>query len=418
MTDRSAPVFYVKASSRGKKGEPTERVDVSSRVTSFTFEDTEKKADKLSITVDNHDLTQLETGFWAQGQVLTVAFGYADRLSPAREAVIKKVTGSRQLKVEAHAKSVLMDREKKSRTFENKTRSQVVTEIAEENGYTGEALDVQDTEVELEAITQARLSDAQFLRHLAQKEGFEFWVDFTGLHWKERDFAQQPIRELIYFTDPGRGDILTWNVENDISKKPSRVTYKGRDPKKKKDTSGTGDNDTTSDRAVAGDVIEMVDRRTGETTAKRYENTSNDETHPTSETSDAAAARAAKGRYKRGQANTVQLTLSIVGDPDLLAKSVIHVKGIGDKLSGRYYVSTATHKLTGSYTTALKCKRNASSSGRGLGGAQGIAAQGDKNKKGAKKDQDKLEPIEKVDRRTGATSIQYRDTRGKEEKKK
>lgn len=219
MSRRDSPVFTVSVTPRGKKGEQPEAVDVTDRIVSLTFTDDESKADKLQLTVRNHDLTQLDSGTWKAGQVLQIQWGYTGELTPVRECVIKKVKGGLALTVEAEAKSVLMDNLQKSRLFEDQKRSDVVRTIAKENGYTGERLHLEDSEIELPTIQQAKMSDAQFLRHLANKEGLEFFVDFDGLHWHARNMKQAPIRELKYFTDE-TGNIKSWSVENDTRRKP------------------------------------------------------------------------------------------------------------------------------------------------------------------------------------------------------
>ena len=229
--ERDAPVFTVKVQPEGKAAE---RLDLSDKVLSFAFEDQEKKADKLTITVDNFDLANFDDPTWAKGNVLEVSWGYAGQTAPARQMVIKSVKGFQVLTVVAHAKSVLMDRQVRSRVFDNVTRAQVVRRVAGEHGYSGADLDVEDTNTVHAHISQARMTDAQFLRKLALRQGFEFYVDATGLHWHARRLGQKPKRTLIWYTDPGQGDVLSIDVENDVTAKPGEVVVKGRDPLAKK----------------------------------------------------------------------------------------------------------------------------------------------------------------------------------------
>jgi uncharacterized protein len=49
---------------------------------------------------------------------------------------------------------------------------------------------------------------------------------------------------------------------------------------------------------------------------------------------------------------------SIVGLPDLRAGSVVHIDGLGERFSGRYFVTSTTHAISDSgYTTQFECRR-------------------------------------------------------------
>lgn len=418
MTRRDAPSFYVTISPRGKPGEPVERVDMSTLVRSLKFKDDEKKADKVVLTISDHTQEQIDSGVWVQGQTIEFAFGYFGDLSLPRRAIIKKVKKSspNTLQVEARAESVLLDREIESNTYENKTRSQVIQEIAEKHGYSGERVHIEDTEVVYPAISQGRMSDAQFCRHLANKEGFEFFIDFDGFHWHQRDFAQDAIRTLTYFSDL-TGSIKTWSVDGDISGKPTRVRVKGRDPETKKDIDEEiGNSDDTSRPTLGGFTI-SVDPRTLERTRSvtpAAENTVREETQPTTETSADGAKRQARGRFRRAQTNAFKLKLTCEGDQELVAKSVVFVRGIGNKLSGRYYVSSAEHMLGQGYSMVLICKRDAVSSGEAIGGtAEQTAGKENSSKAPSNEKDDSLQPVINVDPRTQQRTITYEQTAGR-----
>ena len=72
----------------------------------------------------------------------------------------------------------------------------VVREIAAEHGYEGEFLDVEDTGEVLDTISQSAETDARFLRRLAAREEYEYFVDDTGFHWRSRDQAGAPTHVL------------------------------------------------------------------------------------------------------------------------------------------------------------------------------------------------------------------------------
>jgi hypothetical protein len=389
-----------------QEGAGAERLDLSGRVLAFAFEDSEKKADKLVLTVDNWDLKNFDDPVWKKGNLLEVSWGYPGEMAPAREVVIQKVTGFQTLNVEGHAKSVLMNKLARCRTFESKRRSDVVREIAQENGYGGSLQDIEDTEEVLPVITQARMTDAQLLRRLADREGFEFYVDFDGLHFHQRRLGQRPVRVLRWYTPPEVGEVLAVNIESDVTAKPGAVRVRGRDPLTRRDIDERGSNATTTRDSLAP-VIEIVDPETGSTRLERR-NVS-EEVRPSPEASAGTARREANARYRRAQHTTVELTATVLGDPNLLAKTVVEFQGISQRLSGKYYVKEAKHKIDGSgYLVELKCLRDGTSE-------LGAAPSGGRPNRGSAADADPnaLRPVEVVDPETGRTRVEYRDARGR-----
>ncbi len=400
---RSEPCFYVKVAPEGGS---SERVDLSQKVLSFQFEDAEKKADKLVITVDNWDLANFDDPVWRKGNIIEVAWGYPGEMAPAREVVIQSVKGFQTLNIEGHAKSVLMNKVARCRTFENKSRSDVARALAQENGYSASMQDIEDSGEVLPAITQARMTDAQFLRRLANQEGFEFYVDFDGFHFHQRRLGQRPVRVIRWYTAPEVGEVISINIENDVTAKPGAVRVAGRDPMKRKDIDEKGTNSTTK-RDTLGDVIELVDPETGSTSlAKR--NVS-EEVRPSADASSGTAKKQADAQFRRAQQTTVELSATVLGDPSLLAKTVVEFQGLGQRLSGKYYVKEAKHKIDGSgYTVELKCLRDGTSE-RGGAPSKGKPNQG----KAADADPNKLREVEVVDPESGSTRVEYRDTRGR-----
>jgi hypothetical protein len=93
----------------------------------------------------------------------------------------------------------------------------------------------------------------------------------------------------------------------------------------------------------------------------------------------------------------------------VLAKTVVEFQGISQRLSGKYFVKEAKHKIDSSgYTIELKCLRDGTSE---VGGAP--SAGRPNRETAADADPNALRPVEVVDPETGATRIEYRDARGR-----
>lgn len=334
---KDAPVVLVKV---GPVGKPLLRLDQSVRILDLTYEDTVLKADSCQLTVDNFDLSNfVQDPNFRRGYEMEVQWGYAGNMSPPRRVIIRKITGGQQLKVEAISRGILMHKTRKRRRFEKMTRSQIVRQIAKEAGYEGLNVDLEETSEILDVVVQPNLTDAEMIKRLAKQQGHEFFIDFTGLHWHKTRMAQKPIRQLYWYTPPEQGDIMSFDIENDITGRPGIVTVKGYDPKTKARFSATGSNPTTK-RDGAAKQVDTIDKIT----------TTNDsnlvvETRPTAKPTQKQGQTYADKRFAGAQKVNVKLKMDIVGDPSLVAKSVIAVGGIGPLVDGNYYVRTVKHQI-------------------------------------------------------------------------
>lgn len=394
------PIIYVVVEPHtGQK----ERVDASDLVESFEYEEDEKKSDQLKITLDNFDLSHFDNPVWRQGNKVQVTWGYPGNMSPIRECIIQKVEGSTKITVTAQAKSLLMNRDIKCKTYENTRRSEIVHAIAKDYGFDETHRFIDDTETMYETISQTRESDAQFIKRMADAEHFEFYVDFSGLHWHPRKMGQKPLRVMEYYLPPDVGDIVGFNVESDPFAKPTEVKAVGRDPLKKKDIDGTG-NDQETKR------IALVAPDTGVVGIK--DNTEQKDVRPTAETNSSQVKKEADGAFKRAKQATVKLSLDCVGDPLVIAKSVLDIRGISKRLSGLYYVNSATHKIdSNGYKMSLKVTTDSTH-----GHSQDLLKFGEKKptkatanpaKPGETKDPNEATPHVTVDPSTGSTATRY-----------
>jgi phage protein D len=401
ILDRSAPGIRLTllADERAASGEP---LDLGGRVIGFTFEDSERKTDKVSIQLDNFDLSLFDREDLTGGATLEVSWGYPGNMAVPRRVVVKKLKGFTTLTVEGQATSVLMNREAKTRSWENVTRAEVARQIAEEHGYSGELIDVEDTAEVLDVVNQTAETDARFLRRLAAREEFEFYVDDGGFHFHERRQDAAPSHVFTWYADPGRGDVLSVDVESDLVKRAGRVTVRGRDPMERATIESTASN-SSSDRATLAEVSEVVDPETGATSLQTRNATAS--VHPTSAPTAGRASRESDARFRRAERATVKLSLRVVGDPTLHAKSIVEVRGISGLLSGKYYVTEVKHVISSSgYTCDLKLTRD----GQGQRARRLAQEQrGERNTSRARTDGE-MTQVEVVDPETGATRIEYR----------
>jgi phage protein D len=316
--------------------------------------------------------------------------------------VVRKIKGFATLTVEGHAHSVLMNREARTRRWEGVSRSEVVRQIAAEYGYADELAEIDDTQVRYDVINQTGETDARFLKRLAAKEHFVFFVDISGFHFHRRRQHVAPAQVLTWYADPGRGDVQSISMESDLGRRVGRVTVRGRDPLHKTTIQASANADTTK-RSTLGDVIEVVDAETRTTRLEARNATTS--VHATPASSSAQATREADARFLNAERETVKLSVQVIGDPTLAAKTIVELRGLTPRFSGKYYVTEAKHTVSGSgYATELKLTKDGS--GR-LAQVVARAQGGEHNMAKAKPAGAAASPIERVDRETRATVLEY-----------
>jgi uncharacterized protein len=366
--DRSGIILAVTVQPEGEKGRRIDyresgygRPGVEHRIKSFSFEDSDHKADIMELAVENSDLGNFDDPVWRKGGLITATWGYLGA-TKTRAAIITSVKGSLTLAIKAHAKSVLLHSEKKPRTWVAARRSNIAQAIAAEYGYTDPSvLHIEDTGIVYDTIHQAGMTDAALLAKMARQEGFQFYIDATGFHFHRRNLGQKPLRVFHWYADPGQGDVISWDIDNDITARAGSVNAGGRDPLKRADFNAKANNDTTKRQGLApnpeteGDQYRL-DARSGEVSVKRRVVIDQLSSPAPNE---AAAKRQADGAFRQTQLGTVKLEADIIGDPLLVAKSVCEWRGLGSRLSGNYYVPWLKETIDGKgYLAKVKFRRD------------------------------------------------------------
>lgn len=378
--DRSSPVYFVALVPDGDGG-PTIRVDdFADRVLSFKYEDEEQKADRVTLTLDNFDLALYDDPAFKHGMLLDVSWGYPGRMAPTRRCVVQSIKGGKTVTVTAVAQSILMNKTVHSKTYRNARYSDAARWIAWEAGFGDDAIDIEETPVVHETITCARLTDAQFLRRLADKEGYEFYVDHEGFHFHRRRVDQSPTRTFVYYRDREGGDVLDFSLDDDITKPKARHRRRGRNLTERTEIDAEASNETDTNRATLAPVASLPTPRTPASSptasapstfvtfdrdtsapllsgrASADERVASEETAPTTAQDTTTAEREAVGANRRSRQTAIKLKLDVIGDPYVLAKTVIAVEGLGTRLSGRYYVKRVVSTLgnDGTYKVQLE----------------------------------------------------------------
>jgi phage protein D len=497
VAERHEPVFWARVQPLGAARNVWHRLELTGQVESFNYEDDESKADKLELVVNNFDLGHFDDPVWRAGTLLQVSWGYPGRMAVPRTCIIRKIVGFQRLTISADGKEIAAQRERRFRVWDNVKRSDAVRAVAEALGFGPDLQHIEDTIEVHEQVVQANLTDAEFLRRMAEKEGFQYFVDFDGFHFHKRNLRQNVIREFTFYNTPRfhPGDVLEVSVDADVTAKPGRSKVKGRSPKDKKDIEAEQFAEKWKDEITG--VVEVVpDPETGARTEVGYSVhipgfTPEDQEQapfeaqgsgaggiepgapdpslepgqpapfypgdagspprlpaaayptlaltapppqygpladdtpenpaatagvaPTAAETDQDAEREATKRHRRAKRQALKISVKVVGDPTILAKSVFQLKNVGKLLSQRYYARSVKHSLSsGGYT----CEISATADGGGgaknrstvVPGFSAIGVRAAKTRKPKKRDDIEPAPADGIivtDPDTGQQVVRY-----------
>lgn len=423
------PTVYIKVGAPGEEPSrlPPEEIQ---RILSFEIDLDEKKADELSIDLDNFDLGVFDNPLWAQGARIQLSWGYPGRMTPAREFTVqngkhgkKKVSASKGGKgkaggaqglvyhLKAHGIGLLMNKLPRDRSWERVTRSNVAAQIAEENGYASDQQDIEDTKVVLDHITQASTTDANLLLDMARREGFQWYVDSAGFHFHKRRVSTKPLRRLEYYTDPTEPEM--WDLTLDIGAaagRPGAINTAGIDPDTKAPIGTRADNNNASGDEGLSSVLEAISGRDGTSTEQaRGTGVGSEVSLPTTETSQAAAEREAKGVYSQVQMGAVKIGFAMVGDPMMIPTEIVEIGGL-KSFSGNYFLSNTKHSIGKGYSITAQGRRD----GRSQVVGAGVASKKATNDQKAPETADggtstELETCEYIAPNSGQSAVGWKD---------
>ena len=239
----------------------------------------------------------------------------------------------------------------KSRAWEKIALKDIASAISKEAGM--ELMyDAQENPV-YDRQDQKRESDLQFLSRLSKEMGISLKVtDEKIVMFDQASYEKkEPVKVLTLKSSP----ILSWSFESSQSEKYKSVTVAYRDPKKKKKGTAAGYN---------MDLEKVGEKKSSNPAVMTYTYTDPNANEQWQEyslkrraKSVSDAERIAKAKLRELNARSVTGSISLVGDPSLVAGVVVAVSGFGS-FDGNFIVQEAMHSVSGGgYTTSLSLRR-------------------------------------------------------------
>jgi len=239
-------------------------------------------------------------------------------------------SGGVELLVRGLDRSHVLQRSRRTRTFQNQTASDIVEKILREAGFDAQTDASGDP---YEFIEQDNETDWDFIWRLAERIGFEFVVEDGTAHFRRPDAGATPV-ELQW-----PKTLHTFSPRVTAIQQVGEVTLAAQDAKAKQ----TIDASASTPRQIARIGIDRETIKNAFDGASVHIATEPVESHAEAQ----AVAQALLDKLANGY---VAAEGVCDGNPRIRAGSTIDVTGVGQKFSGTYRVAAATHLLRGGGT--------------------------------------------------------------------
>jgi phage protein D len=239
--------------------------------------------------------------------------------------------------VRAYDKSSKLNREKKTRTFQQVSASNMAQKVISDAGL---AADAQSTDVVHEFFQQSNESDWDFLWRIALMHDYLVCFEDDKVQFKSATSASGSPVSLTW-----QQELISFRPRMSGVQQPQTVEVRAWDPKSKQNVSGSATSPATSSQAGIGRAKVSSDAGGG-----------------TIAVTDRVAATAseanaiAKSTLQRLADAYYEADGQAWGNPKIKAGVKVQVKGVGQHFGGTFMVTAATHSYRGAtgYRTAFQ----------------------------------------------------------------
>ncbi|WP_421658669.1 contractile injection system protein, VgrG/Pvc8 family [Leptothermofonsia sp. ETS-13] len=303
--------------------------------------------------VINHKITWSDSSLLGIGTSVDVSMGYSNRLKPVISA---EITGLEpEFSREAPPKLVVRGHDlrhrllygRQTRSFTQMKDSAIAQQIASQRGLVAKT---KDTKIVLDYVMQHNQTDLEFLQEQAQRIGYEVWVGNKTLYFQPHQHDTQKSLPLSLNFE---SNLLEFFPRLSSLTQTSHVEVRGWDVKNKQVIIG---------KARAGNEASLMGGFTsGAKAVQRMFGTALHTVNNQPVQSKAEADQMALGQFNERSLAYITGEGTCLGNASLRAGSVIEIKGVGQRFSGLYYVTTATHTFTNDegYRTEFTVRRTA-----------------------------------------------------------
>lgn len=355
--DFYVPTFEVKLQGRPQSQE------VVRDILQVTYKDNLEELDSFEITINNWDADKLafkysDSDLFDPGKAVELWLGYhgRDRL---RRMITGEITSLRPafpadgpptLAISGLNLLHRLRARQESHSYVDMKAGAIAKEIAGRLGLTLRTDPAAEADEEKHTFRfQDNQYDILFLWQLARGLGYDLFVEETDAGSRLYFGPSVNVRKVTYELAWGRS-LIQFQPTLTTANQVGEVTVVGWDAKQKKKIEATA---KRSEIPVRG-----VGERGGQAAIEQSFNQRKEVIADRPVLSEQEARTLARETLTRIAKDMVKGSGSIVGLPDLRAGTVVEIGGLGDRFSGRYFVTSTTHALGDSgYTTQFECRR-------------------------------------------------------------
>jgi phage protein D len=365
-----APVFEIKVDGNDILRLGLDNTKESIEIASINIDNTLDGADTFSFTVNNaFDITNRELYRFVEEVLIfdaevEIKFGYGSQLKTLMYGILTSVkvnfpSGSApQIEVGGFDISYRMMKENKPRSWNEKTDSEVVKEMSSlyslqafpnEDDPFPQKESIEATELRHpQIIKQEKENDFEFIKRLAERNYYEFFVFRKTLYFRKPARQLKPVVTLEW-----NKSLVSFSPEFNIAERLFQVDVLGQDTDKKKinivGTAKINNDEIKKIREIKSTRARQGRQATEQLLTEQVKQPVTSEEH---------AKNMAKAILLKKHEDVLKGSGESIGVPDLLAGTNIEILGLGRKFSKIYYLKTTNHSISNSgYRTTFSVNR-------------------------------------------------------------
>ncbi len=296
-----------------------------------------------TLRIQDDDLSLVDSEAVNIGRTLVVEMSSGRELVRVFEGEIvglelePTAAGTLTLVVRGYDRSHRLHRGRRTQSYQQVTDSDLATRIAREVGLTP---DVEATSEVYEYVLQHNRTAYEFLRERAERIGFAFWVSDGQLHFR-RPAARPPEPILLEW---GR-TLQYFHPVLSVAQQVDEVIVRGWDPQQKRAIVG---------RATRGRAApEIGEERSGSELARQAFGSAGVVVVDRPVRTQGEADALAQALCDQLSAGFVRAEGRCTGNPEVRPGALVEIRNLGQRFSGKYYVTQAMHAIgaRGTYQT-------------------------------------------------------------------
>ena len=333
-------------------------------IISVSITETINQADSFSITVREHnpqdgrfagnELIWLDSEVFDEGNNIKIEMGYRGNRAVKLKGKIKGMSvtfpesGAPTLTVRGQSDYATLFLRTRRKPFNQKTDSEIASELAKDLGLSA---DVDKTEVKHPLVSPEGATYAAILLERARRINYEVAVKSDKLVFKRPTYL---VKASPLFGLAWGHDLRSFTPNVTTGKMASRVEVRNTQ------TASGGGKAALAGYATASQIPPVLGATSGLVQAEKKFGPSVVLLDDQRLSSQAEATTLPRAELERRAIEYITGRGSCIGNPKLLSRIVIELKGLGKRFSGKYYITSTTHTIDASgYRTEFEAKRDA-----------------------------------------------------------